>query len=281
MGSLGFSESPYKNVMHELLLALLGKPGEVFVEAARSSSGTSGCEEGLGALRSPTCGTFQLSQEINWIEEPDRVALEEVASLGYHFGELDTWVKQERCPAHKGSSKYLKAMACGLSEVLEWYASAVLRLEQFILREGCPAISLLQRFATEFRVLLGPLHFHVHKIRASNIKGKQLLSELQKKAKCGVPELSACFERMLWHTHQVLFKQLTAWMVHGLVQDPHGEFFIQQVDREDDPEAFSHLHTGNPQTQSENRADPDTTLIEEWHSGFRVLILVPKQLAEH
>jgi gamma-tubulin complex component 4 len=35
--------------------------------------------------------------------------------------------------------------------------------------------------------------------------------------------------RILHVCHGVLYKQLCAWMIHGLVHDPHREFFIQKV----------------------------------------------------
>ena len=35
--------------------------------------------------------------------------------------------------------------------------------------------------------------------------------------------------RILCVCHRVLYKQLCAWMVHGLAHDPHHEFFIQRV----------------------------------------------------
>ena len=35
--------------------------------------------------------------------------------------------------------------------------------------------------------------------------------------------------RILHICHGVLYKQLCAWMIHGLSRDPHREFFIQRV----------------------------------------------------
>lgn len=34
--------------------------------------------------------------------------------------------------------------------------------------------------------------------------------------------------RLLWHGHQVMYRQLSAWMVYGLLQDHHQEFFVSR-----------------------------------------------------
>jgi len=34
--------------------------------------------------------------------------------------------------------------------------------------------------------------------------------------------------RLLWHGHQVMYNQLASWMVYGILQDQHGEFFIRR-----------------------------------------------------
>jgi hypothetical protein len=34
--------------------------------------------------------------------------------------------------------------------------------------------------------------------------------------------------RLLWHGHQVMFNQLTSWMVYGILHDQYSEFFIRR-----------------------------------------------------
>ena len=46
--------------------------------------------------------------------------------------------------------------------------------------------------------------------------GVQLLALLQTAARCGVPIVQSCMQRLLWHCNQVLFKQLTSWYVAAL-----------------------------------------------------------------
>lgn len=274
---------PYRNVLHELLVALLGRSGEVFVEEAPGHRGPEGGEAAGGVANPGRCG-LRLAEDISWVEGPDRAVLDEVVTLGFHFRELDAWARRERDPGvgprelkSVQGSAYRRAMAAGVEEVLEVYSSAVLRLEQQLLAPGPgrPALALLQRFAAEFRPILGPLHHLVHRAMADNTRGKQLISELHKRAGCGVPALAACIERLLWHANQVLFRQLSAWMVHGLLQDHHGEFFIQRLDDAEE-EGLGDEDRPKPEvekiqaTSDDSRLDPDHTLLVEWHRGFQV-----------
>ncbi|KAJ9508047.1 hypothetical protein QJQ45_021384, partial [Haematococcus lacustris] len=58
------------------------------------------------------------------------------------------------------------------------------------------------------------------------LRGAQLLVLVAEAARSGAPAWSACAQRLLWHCHQVLFRQLASWMIHGVLLDPHAEFFV-------------------------------------------------------
>ena len=51
---------------------------------------------------------------------------------------------------------------------------------------------------------------------------------LSLRAHSGAPAVQSCAQRLLWHCRQVLFKQLESWLVHGLLLDSGGEFFVQR-----------------------------------------------------
>ena len=63
---------------------------------------------------------------------------------------------------------------------------------------------------------------------AVRAKGGQILDLLWRRS-FGVPEVRKCMERLLFHCNRVLFNQITSFVVHGLLTDPHGEFFIQRA----------------------------------------------------
>lgn len=61
------------------------------------------------------------------------------------------------------------------------------------------------------QVLLPEVHAVAHEAGAACLAGAALLRRLGERAACGVPELQACFGRLLWHCHQALLQQLSAW----------------------------------------------------------------------
>ncbi|MCO5567124.1 hypothetical protein L7F22_020810 [Adiantum nelumboides] len=131
-----------------------------------------------------------------------------------------------------------------------------------------------------FESILPPLHALVQEVKDKNIKGGRLLNMLHTKCHCGVPELQTCMERLLWHGHQVMYRQLAAWMVYGLLQDQHGEFFISRLQHEGMPSAAA--NGLDKPGQSHSSAD---TELADWHSSFQVFLdmlpqYIPLQVAE-
>ena len=60
-----------------------------------------------------------------------------------------------------------------------------------------------------------------HEAGAGGLAGAALLRRLGEHAACGVPELQACFGRLLWHCHQALQQQLTAWCAALAISHAH------------------------------------------------------------
>ncbi|KAF5834637.1 Spc98 family-domain-containing protein [Dunaliella salina] len=97
--------------------------------------------------------------------------------------------------------------------------------------------------------------------------GAQLLAVIQSAARCGVPIVQSCMQRLLWHCNQVLFKQLTSWMVHGKLLDPYNEFFIKQHGSQvQQPQAAP---DSSQQVQQQREASAQEALLN-WHQSFQV-----------
>ena len=133
-------------------------------------------------------------------------------------------------PLRPPPSLYRLALANGVPELLDVYRSAVLQVEAHLLHlpGAPPPLLTVQQFLLEFEVLLPEVAATVGEVQARSLVGSQIMRLLSLRAHSGVPALQSCAQRLLWHCRQVLFKQLESWLVHGLLLDQAGEFFIQR-----------------------------------------------------
>lgn len=229
---------------------------------------------------------FRLAPDLTFLQPSERSAIERLISLGFYYRELNrfatesrdlSWIQSSvevsspnaditlKGKVRKGSA-YRRAIANGIAEILSVYRSAVLQVEQNLLSDPLPILATVTHGLNKFEVLLPPLYELVMEIEQKDIKGGQLLNLLHKRCHCGVPELQSCIQRLLWHGHQVMFNQLTSWMVYGILQDQYHEFFIRrQVDRDEENESAQ----SDVADKFAQKLAKDTSLTS-WHSGFHV-----------
>ncbi|KAJ0980646.1 hypothetical protein J5N97_008901 [Dioscorea zingiberensis] len=256
-------------MLHELLLALLGYTGDFVVEDR-------------DPLHPPSAPTFKLARDLSFIHPSDQTLIEGLISLGFYYRELDRFASKCRDLSSVYSSKdddpslkekagagsvYRRAIANGIVEILSVYRSAVLQVEQNLLADPMPILASVTKGLNKFEVLLPPLYELIVEIERENIRGGQLLNLLHKRCHCGVPELQACIQRLLWHGHQVMYNQLASWMVYGILQDQHGEFFIRRQDRYVESESSQ----PDPVDKLKQKSSEDATLTD-WHSGFHICL---------
>ncbi|KAK9841793.1 hypothetical protein WJX81_003640 [Elliptochloris bilobata] len=213
-----------------------------------------------GQLRPALEASFELAEDIDWIDPQDRDKLKLLVALGFHCSELDAFVEACQAPARQRSI-FLAALASGINELLDVYRAAVLAAQQSLRRTRAPSLAALHCFLAEFLVLLPEVHVVAHEACVKGLAGAALLQRLSERAACGVPELQACFGRLLWHCHQALLLQLSAWMVHGLLDDACGELFVQRVEAD----AAESL-----QSRAGDQLSAEDAGAIEWHKGFQV-----------
>ena len=68
-------------------------------------------------------------------------------------------------------------------------------------------------------------HFQLYSYSATHIVGREICLSVYRIET--IPLFSPT--RVLAMCHSVLYKQLSAWMLHGLLLDEQGEFFIEAV----------------------------------------------------
>ncbi|XP_015951163.1 gamma-tubulin complex component 4 homolog isoform X1 [Arachis duranensis] len=267
-------------MLHELLMALLGYTGDLIVDRRE--------ENHLLSDQTPISDecTFTLAPDISFIDPSDRQLIEKIIALGFYYRELDrftcksrnlSWIRSSTAYSNakplgnvsdvskvEKPSVYRRALANGIVEVLSIYRSAVLHIEQLLLSETKPILATVTQGLNKFFTILPPLYELILKIERDDIRGGQLLNLLYKRCHCGVPELQTCMQRLLWHAHQVMYNQLASWMVYGILQDQHGEFFIR---RQEDREVENSSSNSDISDKLARMSTNDASL-SDWHLGF-------------
>ncbi|KAM9181896.1 gamma-tubulin complex component 4 isoform 2-T2 [Mergus octosetaceus] len=207
-------------MIHELLLALSGYPGAAFTWSKR--------------------GGLQVSQELPFLHPSETSVLNRLCRLGTdyirfaefveqytgHVQQQDHHVSQQNQGGLHGI--YLRAFCTGLDSVLQPYRQALLDLEQEFLADPHLSISHVNYSLDQFQLLFPSVMVVVEQIKTQKIHGCQILETVHKHSCGGLPPVRSALEKILAVCHGVMYKQLSAWMLHGLLLDQHEEFFIKQ-----------------------------------------------------
>uniref|UniRef100_A0A251THW6 Gamma-tubulin complex component n=1 Tax=Helianthus annuus TaxID=4232 RepID=A0A251THW6_HELAN len=269
-------------MLHELLLALLGYTGDLIIdERERQHSVGFSPDDSI----SDHC-TFKLAPDISFISPEERDIIENIIKLGFYYRELDrfaaksrnlSWIRSKNESPLSQTSEFLKetvgnqsvyrrAIANGIVEFLSIYRSAVLHIEQKLMADSLPILATVTQGLHKFLLFFQPLYELILEIERDGIYGGKLLNLLYKRSHCGVPELQTCIKRLLWHGHQVMYNQLTCWMVYGILHDQYAEFFISREQKKNSEHEPS--HTNNIQKMA-HVSNSDQSL-SDWYMGFSI-----------
>ncbi|GCB78049.1 hypothetical protein scyTo_0018548 [Scyliorhinus torazame] len=207
-------------MIHELLLALSGYPGSIFGWNKRSG--------------------LQVSQDLPFLHPSETSVLNRLCKLGTDYIRFTEFieqytghVQQQEChPSQQGQAGlhgiYLRAFCTGLDSMLQSYRQALLDLEQEFLADPHLSISHVNYSLDQFQLLFPSVMVVVEQIKSQKIHGCQLLETVHKHSCGGLPPVRSALEKILAVCHGVMYKQLSAWMLHGLLLDKYEEFFIKQ-----------------------------------------------------
>ncbi|XP_069758610.1 gamma-tubulin complex component 4 isoform X3 [Narcine bancroftii] len=206
-------------MIHELLMALTGYPGSIFVWNRDSG--------------------LQVSQNLPFLHPGETSILNRLCKLGTDYIRFKEFIEQctgrlmQECyPSQQGQAGlhgiYLHAFCTGLDSVLQPYRQSLLDLEQEFLADPHLAIAHVNYSLDQFQLLFPSVMAVVEQIKSQKIHGCQLLETVHKHSCAGLPPVRSALEKILAVCHGVMYKQLSTWMLHGLLLDKYEEFFIKQ-----------------------------------------------------
>uniref|UniRef100_A0AAZ3RME5 Gamma-tubulin complex component n=1 Tax=Oncorhynchus tshawytscha TaxID=74940 RepID=A0AAZ3RME5_ONCTS len=181
-------------MIHELLLALSGYPGTIFTWNKRTG--------------------LQVSQDLPFLHPSETSVLNRLCKLGSDYIRFTEFIEQHTGHVHQQehhsiqtnqaglNGVYLRAFCTGLDSMLQPYRQALLDLEQERSEQSASWV--------------GTIH------------GCQILETVYKHSCGGLPPVRMALEKILAVCHGVMYKQLAAWMLHGLLLDQSEEFYVKQ-----------------------------------------------------
>lgn len=259
-------------MLHELLLALNGYTGGVFVEVNK--------------------GEIQIVPDLPFIHPTEVSLINRLCQLGSQYKQFQAFIakyghspnqsRKQNEPCLHGL--YLKAFCSGLDRVLDSYRQKLLSLEKEILADPHLPVSHLQYSLEEYQLLFPALSNLIQQLHLQKAHGCYILELLHKSAANGIPSVKQAFLQIMQVCHGLLYKQLAAWMLHGLLLDHYGEFFIHRQ--------MKSLNTSQHSSVSEEddlglagvtgkQLEEVMKLSEDFHSNVERFSLRPEMLPNY
>jgi gamma-tubulin complex component 4 len=137
-------------MLHELLLALLGKTGSIFKQYPNA---------------------FAVDPAATILTPPEAQMLNSIVQCGYYYLQLIRFVEQENteisfADPRKNPSVYRKAMAQGLRVALREYETMVLGIERDFLANRHFTFSSIRAETSKYQLIMEELHNLIQKILA-------------------------------------------------------------------------------------------------------------------
>lgn len=211
-------------MLHDLLFALHGHLGTIFKE---NSDGEVGVVPGLPFL-SPS----------------EESSLNRLLKLATRVISIKKFVEVHKRTLHSSGSEnhpdgllhglYLSAFCDGVSVVLEPYTKTLLDVEKDILSDPLLTYMHILTAVEHYHLLFDAIDSLINTIRNRKNHGCQILTTVYGIAQTGNKLVQGSMHKILQKLHVVLYNQLAAWLLHGLLIDRHKEFFICKQDKKVD-----------------------------------------------
>lgn len=215
-------------MLHELLFVLMGYSGDVFIPYPPLPNKSN---------------TFCIPSDFPLLHPTERECLNRLGQLGWTYSQINQFtkdVKESRSINKTNRSSniphgaYALALVTSIEKTLNEYRQNILDMETRILNKEDEAgsnvipLSLLTANLSKWEILLPSLWKLTQTLQESpqTYHGCKLFDLLMDQARTGVSEFRYEIEKMMVQLHNVLYRQLTAWMVYGQWTDPNDEFFI-------------------------------------------------------
>ncbi|KRX02900.1 hypothetical protein PPERSA_04103 [Pseudocohnilembus persalinus] len=188
-------------MLHEILFALLGKPGNIIKEYEDK---------------------FQLEENLNFLNNSEKSIINQICILGFYFQKIEQFLEENYQSFQKlqvieklniknsneaeneifqetsviGNSAYLKAFCFGVEGIIDDYREKIISIEKNFLKERVFTIASLRIKLSDDLEIIPDLYQLIEKINDNNIKGGQLLDLVFNKSQTGNSILRELYQKL-------------------------------------------------------------------------------------
>ena len=200
-------------MLHDLLYAMCGHPGSIFKESF---------------------GKLEVLSALPQLSPNEKNALDHLLILGTKYMHFNKFLTLHLSPLSESALNgnelkqgcYLNAFCLGLDGVLFDYRDCILQLEKDVVADPFLSLLYIQQNTEKYHVVFDALIEVMKCITTRKSHGCQILSILHKFSCSGNPYVKEALLKIMSRCHIVLFKQLSSWILYGLLIDQYNEFFI-------------------------------------------------------
>ncbi|KAK4296512.1 hypothetical protein Pmani_031002 [Petrolisthes manimaculis] len=201
-------------MLHDLLTALKGCGGDMFVWKDNY--------------------TFQISNDLGLLHPCEVAIIEEAMNVAGYYKKLTLF-----CDSHdivrvnaddgKQCGVYLCSLAWSVRRATQHFLNNVVDIEERLLTNPSLPLTVVLASLKPLAPTLAVLATMVQEIEDEKVEGCKILEVLHKYATNTVAQVQEVMKRVEQEVHSVLYDQLSHWLLHGLLLDPHHEFFITKT----------------------------------------------------
>lgn len=177
---------------------------------------------------------FEVSNDLGFLHPSEYAIVNQILEIGTYYKKITHFCntydivrvhadKDHRC------GLYLSSLAAALNRTTHAFHTTVVELELKLLNDPHLPLSELLLTLQPMAPLLATLSSLVTQIEEKNIHGCMILEVLHKHTANSVSHVRQVLMRIEQEVHTVLYDQLTHWLLHGLLLDPHHELFIHSI----------------------------------------------------
>ncbi|KAJ9585128.1 hypothetical protein L9F63_003080, partial [Diploptera punctata] len=124
---------------------------------------------------------------------------------------------------------YLSAFCNGLHDVMGPYNLLLIEMEKDYLNDPTiPLLTIVTKAENHAR-MFKHLNSIISQMKRDNLRGCEILELLHTEIIHNVGSVKEALQTIIRYCHNVLYKQLSNWLMHGQLIDSYNEFFIQSL----------------------------------------------------